>query len=170
MKKLFVIVAVLTLCATIQAQESTPFYGIVSGSGVTDAHFGTWKGGLQLGTAIPLDAGKGLVLRTLYTKATFGDAEMEMVRISPLLSWYAGKKWTFYVILGGDAPLNDNTDGAYFVGLGAGRRIFTGNTIDWLVPFTIDAFIDLTTSDVQGTTSDINQINFGFQFSKPIKK
>jgi hypothetical protein len=170
MRKLILVFAILGLAVVTQAQTSPSLYGVTSGSAVTNADFSQWKGGIQLGTSVPLDGDKGLMLRTLYTKAEFGEGDIETIRISPLLKWYAGKRWEFYVVLGGDAPLTDESVGSYFVGLGATRRIYTGGTTDWAVPFTVDGFIDFTTADPNGSGSNINQVNVGFQFSKPVKR
>lgn len=166
------IISALLLCsvAATQAEDTPPFCGVISGCGVTNHDFTQFKGGVQTGLAIPLDADKGLILRTLYTKAEFGDGNIEAIRISPLLKWYAGKKWDFYLVFGGDAALTDETDGAYFVGAGVNRRIYTGDVTSWAVPFVVDAFVDFTTADTDGGGSNVNQINLGLQFSKPIRR
>jgi hypothetical protein len=170
MKALVILFVSLSCLAVTATAQDASLYGVISGSAVTNQDFSQWKGGLQLGTSVPLDAGKGLMLRTLYTKAEFGEGALESIRIAPLLQWYAGKKWNFYVVLGGDAPLNDETVGSYFVGIGTGRRILTGDATNYLVPFTIDGFVDITTADPNGSGSNINQVTLGFQFSKPVKK
>jgi hypothetical protein len=171
MKRLLVIISAILCMSAVAAAQSTPsLYGVISGTGVTNHDFSAWQGGLQLGTAVPLDSDKGLILRTLYTKASFGDGNLESIRISPLLKWYAGKKWDLYVVLGGDAALNDETTGDYFVGVGMSRRIYTGDLTNWAIPFTVDGFVDFTTADPNGEGSNINQINLGFAFSKPVKR
>jgi hypothetical protein len=168
-KRLLFVISLVLLCGAVSAQNAS-LYGVVAGSGTTNHDFSSWKGGVQFGLAIPLDSDKGLTLRTLYTKAEFGDENLQSIRIAPLLSWYAGKKWNFYVALGGDAPLTDSTMGAYFYGVGVGRRVLTGDVTNWIIPFTVDVFADFTSADPNGNGSNINQFNLGFQFSKPVKR
>lgn len=165
-----IILLALPISATF-AIERAPFYGVIAGSMVGVNDFATTSGGLQIGTMVSIDDGKGLSLRTLYTKAKWGDLDFEAYRFAPMLSWYAGKNWDFYVLLGGTAyQIEGETGGDYFVGFGTSRRLYTAKGDEWAVPFTVDGFLDFTTDDMGGVYDNVAQITLGIQFSKPIKK
>lgn len=175
MRKLLILIASLAFAALLLAvapimgQANPPFYGVIAGSTVTNSDFSAWKGGIDVGLAIPID-GERLALSGLYKKAEFGNKTLQSVRVSLLLSWYVGKKWRIYVPVGGDAPLTEDTQGDYFSGLGVSRRIFTANDPDYLVPLSIDGFVHFTTADPSGEGSNINQITIGILVSKPVRR
>ena len=101
MKTFAILLTLLLLAGGAVAQERAPFYGVVAGSMVGANSFNKVSGGLQIGTCVSIDGDKGLMLRTLYTKAQWGDLDFEAYRFAPMLTWYAGNKWEFYVLLGG---------------------------------------------------------------------
>lgn len=172
MKRFCLILAILCLLPFgLKAEEKAPFYLVMAGSVVGADDFQNVSGALQIGTSISVDADKGLMLRTLYTKAHWGKVDFQAVRFAPLLSWYAGKRWDFYVIGGGEAWQAESESGTnFFVGLGATRRIYTSTTAGYTVPFMIDFFADFTSDNTGSPYENISQITFGLQFSKPVKK
>ena len=152
------------------AQERASLYGVMAGSVLGVDDFAEISGGAQLGTSVSLDSDKGLFLRTLYTKASWGDLDFESISIAPMLTWYAGKRWDFYVVFGRAMwEADGETGGDTFAGLGTSRRIYTGASEGYAVPFTVDAFIDFTSDNI-GPYGDAHQVTLGFQFSKPVKK
>ncbi len=171
--KVFIFTVLVVLLAPFgltHAQERAPFYGVVAGTMIGVNDFGDISGGFQTGMMVSIDASRGLMLRTLYTKAQWGDVRFSSVRIAPLLTWYAGHQWEFYVVAGGDRWTTDSLHGGdYFVGLGLSRRLYTSTHSDYVVPFTIDAFMDFASESVS-PFDNTTQIVFGLQFSKPIKK
>jgi hypothetical protein len=172
MKKLlilFVFIVWVMSPIVVSAQERAPFYGVMAGSMIGVNDFAETSGGVQIGTVVSLDTDKGLLLRTLYTKAQWGDMDFQSVSVAPMLTWYAGKKWDFYVVFGREMwQAEDESGGDTFAGFGTSRRIYTGTSEDYVVPFTVDAFIDFVSDDM-GPYGNANQITLGFQFSKPIK-
>ena len=162
---------VMLLYPGISARDTqkAPLYGVVSGSVITSNNFGDVSGGYRVGILVPIDDGRGLSMRTLYTKAQWGDDRLESMQVAGLLSWYAGKKWDFYVVVGRDAWLSGDEKGSDWIGgFGATRRIYTDRDPKYLIPFTIDVFFDYSSDDTDGE-GNVNQINFGLQFSRPVK-
>ena len=152
------------------AEERAPLYGVMAGSIIGVDDFAEVSGGFQVGTCVSLDGGKGLLLRTLYTKAQWGDLDFQSISVAPMLTWYAGKKWDFYVVFGREMWEADGESGGdTFAGFGTSRRIYTGSSRSYLVPFTVDAFVDFVSDDI-GPYGNAHQITIGIQFSKPIKK
>lgn len=172
MKRVCLILAILCLLPFgLKAEDRAPFYGVVAGTVIGSNNFQDVSGGLQVGTSVSIDSDKGLMLRTLYTKAHWGKVDFQSVRFAPLLSWYAGKRWEFYVLLGGDAWQAEGESGTdYFVGFGTSRRIYTGETSGYAVPFVVDAFVDYTSDNTGSVYENVGQLTFGLQFSKPVKK
>lgn len=173
MKKLLLMALILpiVIASASFALDRAPLYGVVSGSVLGANNFTTLSGALQIGANVSIDASKGLSLRTLYTKAHWGDLEFTATTVTPMLSWYAGSKWDFYVMLGRQSwELDDESGTDYFLGFGTSRRLYTANGDEWAVPFTVDGFVDFTTDNKGDVYDNVGQLTFGFQFSKPIRK
>jgi len=171
-KKFCLILAILCLLPiSMKAEEKAPLYGVMAGTVLGVNNFEHISGAIQTGFTVSVDAQKGLMFRTLYTKAHWGKVDFQSIRFAPLLSWYAGKKWEFYIIAGGEGWQAEGETGTnLFLGVGTWHRIYTGSTDDWVVPFVVDAFVDYTSDNTGTPYENVNQLTFGFQFSKPIKK
>ena len=168
-KLLTALVVTMVMSGVAGAEDRPALYGEISFSGVTDSDFRNLSGGWHTGLVIPIDSDRGLMMRTLYTKAQWGDLALESMQVSGLLSWYAGKSWDFYILVGREAWMTGDMSGSDWLGgLGVSRRIYTADGDEWAVPFTIDACIDFSSDDTPDGA--ISRINVSFRFSKPVKK
>lgn len=175
MKKL--ILLGLLLCAIgVQAQEppqqlqSSGTSAFVMASGWSQQPFESFEGGIRAGLILPLDKEKGLSLRTAYQSLNIvGGDNIQSIEIMPLLTWYIGTKWEFYLTggltgyVGGDNSGFDGTGG-----FGVARRIWTqpqGGA--FLIPASLDLFGEVSFTDAGGQPSGgLAQLSVGIRFNK----
>ena len=163
--------ALIPAGATFAQEPNQAFSGVISGSALTNDSWDHWGGGLQVGTEVSIDGGKSLSLRTLYTKWNFGDPELQAVQATAILSWYAGKRWEFYSLMGADAWIDSQQEGVDFLtGVGMSRQVYKAGGDEWLVPFITDVFGEIIFADVNVPSGNLVQLNFGVKFTRPIRK
>ncbi len=191
MKRLTMIIlaALLLLPLSINAQElqeSSTQIVLMGSAWSDDGLVRDFDAGFKFGVQMPLDLDRGLWLRVSYAewnitgvdKSLLPDPEADpsanarSFGITMLMDWAIGKKWKFYVPVGGemyfDGPLVD-TD--MFIGFGASRRILTFDKAgDMKIPAHIDGFVDITFADGSGQFSgNYIQLNLGIKIGKPVK-
>jgi len=168
---LMAIIAVSPASAQEQP-ESSPFCLVLGGSATGYQGGDRFGGSFNAGFEVSIDDDIGLSLRTLYKKFGLGETVLESQRITALWYWYRPGNWAFYLTAGGDVwtdgPEN-NVDA--LGGVGAWATIYRAKGDQWLIPFKIDVFADVTTSDLStdgvGTLIDIH---VGLRFTKPVKR
>ena len=171
-----VIVAIFAIFVSgAVAQETAPTTLVNSGTsafvmatGWSEQPFQSFNGGIRAGITLPLDGQKGLFLRTAYQSLNFQGDQIQSLEVMPLLTWYVGNKWTFYLTggltgyVGGENTGFDGTGG-----FGIARRVWTQPQGDFLIPACIDLFAELTFTDAGGQpTGGLAQISAGIQIFK----
>ena len=131
----------------------------------------TWGAGMKVGIITPLDSDKGLSLRVGYSKIHFGPSEpIDVFEPSALMSWYVGKKWDIYALVGAEAYIKggEGMSGTDFImGLGGSRIIWTDSDSKLPIPAQAKIFAEIILADAdEQPTGSYAQVNIGFSFTK----
>lgn len=177
MRKILILAALLLLpfSISLKAGEHAPLKGVLMGTMTVNDNFDadTWSGGFKIGTLVSIDSEKGMFLRTMFTRSSYGPSEddIESISISVLSEWYLGKKFGFYATFGGDTYVSGDFSGTDpFLGFGLTKPVWTDSDASFKIPAQIDLFFELNFQDGAGQpTGGYNQVNFGLIFSKPVK-
>ena len=102
------------------------------------------------------------------------DRQVQAISTSVLMDFFLGKKWKFYVDVGAQNYVSgENTNTDLFGGIGASRRIWTGDrptANSESVPASFDAFGEISLTDADGNaTGSYAQLNFGVKFNQARK-
>lgn len=172
---LLVMISSMSANAQTEQPEQSPFAIVLMGTGYVQDDFdqNTWGGGVKLGYLMQLDKTKGLYIRSLYSRFTFGE-ENELTHSldnSLLLEWYAGRKWNIYMNLGASTHIGGEFSGTDPVGgIGFSRIIYTDDSGNNTKPFTVKTFLEVDLADSDGqTTGNYAQVNIGFTLARPEK-
>lgn len=171
MKNLFVLllIPVVALSATAGQLQSSGTSAFCMVSGWSQQPFDKFDSGIRAGLILPLDKEKGLSLRTAYQSLSIsGSDRIQSVEVMPLLSWYIGTKYEFYLtggITGYVGGENSGIDGTG--GFGVARRIWTQPAGTSLIPASLDLFGEISFTDASGQPSGgLGQLSIGLRFNK----
>ncbi|HET6455551.1 MAG TPA: hypothetical protein VFI02_14190 [Armatimonadota bacterium] len=180
MKKFLLVAVLLFTLVPLKvsfAQEQPAVAGYTMGSFWVEDDLAedSWGAGAKIGVIVPLDAGRGLSLRIGYGQVHFGPADpVHVLEPSALLSWYAGKKWDFYVHFGAETYVEggEGMSGTDLVaGFGASRVVWTDSDPSWAIPAQLSLFGEVVFAEAdEQPTGSYAQINIGATFTKPQKE
>lgn len=175
MKNLFIFLLVSVCAVGAMAQDapkqltSTGTSAFIMATGWSEKPFTSFEGGVRAGITLPLDSEKGLFLRTAYQSLSLTDGDaIQSIEVMPLLSWYVGTKWEFYLTggltgyVGGE---NSGIDGTG--GFGVARRLWTQTQGTFVIPASIDVFGEVSFTDAGGQPSGgLAQLSIGIKINK----
>lgn len=178
MKKLCVLLLVMA-CAMSAVAQTTPPTLQSSGtsafcmvSGWSEKPFQKFEGGIRAGLTLPLESERGLYLRTAYQSLNIvGGENIQTIEVTPLLSWYIGTKWEFYLVGGLTGYVGGENSGIDATGgFGFARRVWTQQPGTAIIPASIDLFTECSFTDAGGQpVGGRGQINFGLRFNRDKK-
>lgn len=157
--------------ATAQEPATEPVQIVGSVCALSDQQFSQQMDfGLKLGTIVPLDGGKNMYLRTLYSRWNFRpNSPIQSIKINLLVEYWLGKGWWVYGLGGGDFFVGgDNKGGDWSGGFGGAKTILTVHNDQKVQDGRLDVFADIDFTDASGqVTGSYFQLNFGVKFAPP---
>ncbi|MBD3403789.1 hypothetical protein GF420_12895 [candidate division GN15 bacterium] len=172
MKRALLIFCVLLLVPVMgYAQEENPFRGVIAGAAWTDDGFDEQIDfGMQTGFMTAVDRGKGLWLRTLYSRWNFQpDEPIQSLSVDAIIEFDVGSGFTVYGVGESDNYVGGDNKGTDFGGgFGAAWRFHTFGEDSWLVPGNLALFVEVDYVDAgtQPTGSFIGA-KLGLHISRP---
>lgn len=175
MKKLCVLLLVMACSMSAVAQTTPPTLqssgtsAFAMVSGWSEKPFQKFEGGIRAGLTLPLESERGLYLRTAYQSLNIvGGENIQTIEVTPLLSWYIGTKWEFYLVGGLTGYVGGENSGIDATGgFGFARRVWTQQPGTSVIPASIDFFGEVSFTDAGGQpVGGRGQLNLGIRFNK----
>lgn len=168
-------IALVLICAPlVMGQADNPLRGVVAGAAWSDDHFSQELDfGLKTGIIVPIDMGRGLWLRTLYSRWNYRpDAPIQSIQIDVLIEFELSRSFKLYGVGESDNYVGGDNRGTDFGGgIGAAYRFYTWGEADNWFPGSLDVFTELNYVDAGSQpTGTYLGAKIGLTISRPYGK